>query len=98
MIGRIFMAFAILRQFPGAYHGSNAEVRKNHSLRRQSGAPSLQPDMSQPPAMALPAGAVSPWHRVMSTLAHMLGFGLGALTLHEFIYLVVLQALGGRGL
>ena len=46
------------------------------------------------PAMALLAGAVSPWHRVMSTL----GFGLGALTLHEFIYLVVLQALGGRGL
>ena len=88
------MAFSILSQFWRAYHGNNAEVRKNHPHL----PPSLRLDMSQPPAMALPAGAVSPWNRVMSTLAHMLGFGLGALTLHEFIHLVVLQALGGRGL
>ena len=53
--------------------------------------------MSQPPEMAFPAGVVSPWHRVMSTLAHVLGFGLVALTLHEFFHLLVLQALGGAG-
>jgi len=84
------MAIPILRQFSGPYHGGNAEVRKNLS-------PRLQPDMSQPPAVALPAGAVRPWHRVMSTLAHVLGFGLVALALHEFFHLLVLQALGGEG-
>ena len=36
-------------------------------------------------------------HRVLSTLAHVLGFGLIALALHEFFQLVVLQALGGEG-
>ncbi len=70
------MAFPILRQFTGAYNGNNAEARKNNAPRLQSGPPSLQPAMSQPPARALPAGAVSSWHRVMSTLAQVLGFGL----------------------
>ena len=46
---------------------------------------------------ALPAGALSPWHRVISTLAHVLGFGLVALAMHEFFHLLVLQALGGEG-
>ena len=87
------MAFSILPQFSGVYDGNNAGVRKN----RPHLPPSLQPDMSQPPAIALPAGAVSPWHRVMSTLAHVLGFGLVALALHEFFHLLVLQALGGEG-
>ncbi len=83
MIGRTFMAFPIVRQFSGAYNGNNAEVLKNHPHLPTS----LQPALSQPPAMALPAGAVSPWHRVMSTLAQVLGFGLVALALHEFFHL-----------
>ena len=87
------MAFSILPQFTDAYDGKNAGVRRNHPHLPMG----LRPDMSQPPAMALPAGKVSPWHRVMSTLAHVLGFGLVALALHEFFHLMVLQALGGEG-
>jgi len=48
-------------------------------------------------AKALPAVAPRSWHRVVSTLAHVLGFGLIGLVLHEFFHLMVLQALGGEG-
>ncbi len=87
------MAVAILPEFSGAYHGHAAKgpVASTQVLTR----PRLR--TSQRPAMALPARAAGPWHRAVSTLAHVLGFGLVALTLHEFFHLVVLQALGGEG-
>ena len=42
-------------------------------------------------------GAGMVWHRGMSTLAYILGFGLIALVLHEFFHFVTLRALGGDG-
>ena len=87
------MAFHILPHLLRAYHGNDLEIGANslHVLTR------LQPDMGQLQAQALSAVAPWSWHRVVSTLAHVLGFGLIGLVLHEFFHLVVLQALGGEG-
>jgi hypothetical protein len=38
-----------------------------------------------------------PWQRILNTLVYVFGFGLVALTLHEFFHLVTLQAVGGEG-
>ncbi len=87
------MAFPILPQLLRTYHGNGLEIGESslHVLTR------LQPDMGQTQANALSVVAPRLWHRVLSTLAHVLGFGLVGLVLHEFFHLVVLQALGGKG-
>ena len=87
------MAFSILPQFSRAHSGNATGNRDNN----QGALPRLLPGVSHVPTMALLAGAAKPWHRVMSTLAHVLGFGLVALVLHEFFHFVVLRSLGGEG-
>jgi len=75
------------------HHGNDPEIGENslEVLTR------LQPDMGQTQAKALSVVAPRLWHRLVSTLAHVLGIGLVGLALHEFFHLVVLQALGGGG-
>ena len=53
--------------------------------------------MTNSQAMPLLAGVAKPWHRVISTLVLVLGFGLVALVMHEFFHFVALRALGGEG-
>lgn len=40
---------------------------------------------------------VRPWHRALSVLSYVIGFGLVAMVLHEFFHFVALYALGGEG-
>ena len=82
-----------LPQLLRGHHSNDPEIGENslHVLTR------LQPDMGQTQATALSVVAPRLWHRLVSTLAHVLGFGLVGLALHEFFHLVVLQALGGKG-
>lgn len=82
------MSISILSKFSGAHRGNDARVIEGSTY-----------DVTGPQAAMTqrPARAAAPWHRVMSTLACVLGFGLIALVLHEFFHFVTLLALGGDG-
>ena len=88
-----FMSFPILPHLLSAHRGNDLDIGENslHALTR------LQPDMGQTQVKALSAVAPGLLLRAVSTLAHVLGFGLIALVLHEFFHLLVLQTLGGEG-
>ena len=87
------MAFFNLAKYSDTYRGNDAGVRE-----RSRYLVNTQPAViTQRPAIALSTRAPVPWHRVISTLACVLGFGLIAVVLHEFFHFLTLRALGGDG-